>query len=108
MFRRIRSAVGAVTGLAGDAMAAGVEKCKMPLDELAAAAPALEQLGYRVREIELELGISPRILIHLDRDHAPGAEAFQAAQANFAGRKTILTLLKLIQLAEWAQAKAPL
>jgi hypothetical protein len=108
MFEKIAAAVGAVKGLAGDAAEAGVEKCKAQLDELAAAAPALEQLGYRVGEIELEVGIPPRILIHMARESAPSAEAFQAVLANFAGRATVLSVLKLIHLAEWAQAKVPL
>src|SRR5262245_27167610 len=108
MFDRIKSAVGAVRELAQDAVEAGVEKSKAQLDELAAVAPALEQLGYRIGEIELAVSVPPSILVHMTRESAPSAEAFQAAQANFAGRSTILTVLKLIQLAEWTQAKVPL
>jgi hypothetical protein len=97
MFDKIKQAAGAVTGTMTDVLGAGFEKLKGPLDELAGSSEALEKLGYRVGEIELEFSLPPRILVHLLRESVVHDEAFQAALANHADNRTFCLVVGLLR-----------
>jgi hypothetical protein len=60
----------------------GVERVQAQVEEFSAAAQALEQVGYRLGEVELELSIPPRFIVHLHREAGVTDEAFQAVLAN--------------------------
>jgi hypothetical protein len=100
MFGKIKATAKAVAGRTGDVLAAGFEKLKGPVDELSAASPDLEQVGYQVAEIELECGLIPRVIVHLSRQFDAGPEAFQAALASHAGNRTFCSLVRLLRQAE--------
>jgi hypothetical protein len=97
MLDKIKKAAGAVTGTMTDALGAGFEKLKAPLDDLAGSSEALEQLGYRVGEIELEFSLPPRIILHLLREAVVSDEAFQAALANHAANRTFCLVAGLLR-----------
>jgi hypothetical protein len=97
MLDKIKKAAGAVTGTMTDALGAGFEKLKAPLDDLAGSSEALEQLGYRVGDIELEFSLPPRIILHLLRERVVSDEAFQAALANHAANRTFCLVAGLLR-----------
>jgi hypothetical protein len=97
MLDKIKKAAVAVTGTMTDAFGAGFEKLKAPLDDLTGSSEALEQLGYRVGEIELEFSLPPRIIVHLLRETAVSDEVFQAALANNAENRTFCLVAGLLR-----------
>jgi hypothetical protein len=99
MLDKIKKAAGVVAGTMTDALGAGFDKLKGPLDELAASSEALEKLGYRVGEIELEFSLPPRIIVHLVREAVVSDEAFQAALANNAANRTFCLVTGLLRQA---------
>ena len=97
MLDKIKSAARAVTDKVGDFVGAGWDRLKAQVDELAAASPALEQVGYRVGEIELELAFPPRLIVHLSRFADAHDEAFQAVLANHSGNATFCAVVRLLR-----------
>jgi hypothetical protein len=97
MFSSIKKAASAVSGTVGDALGMGFEKLKVPLEELASASEALESLGYRVGDLELEFTLPPRIIVHLHREATVADEAFQAALANHADNRTFCLVAALLR-----------
>jgi hypothetical protein len=108
MFGKIKSAVQAVAGAASDAVGAGFEKLKAPLDELSAVSPELERVGYTVREIELVAALLPRIVIHFTRGTPAGEEAYQALLANHPNNGTLGTVVGLLRQADRLLVKVEL
>jgi hypothetical protein len=97
MFDRIKQAAGAVSSTMSDAVGAGFEKLKGPLEDLSAASEAMAQVGYRLGEIELEFSLPPRIIVHLHRDKSVPDEEFQAVLANNAGNRTFCLVAGLLR-----------
>jgi hypothetical protein len=97
MLDRIRGAAKAVTDKVGDVLGAGWDRLKGQIDELAAASPALGQIGYRIGEIDLEFTIPPRLVVHLARFADAGDEAFQAVLANHADNATFCAVVRLLR-----------
>ena len=97
MLGKIKAAAQAVADLGNDTLAAAFTTLKGPLDELSAASGDLEQLGYRLREIELVCTLLPRIVVYLTREFAAREEAFQAVLANHANHRTVRTVVGLLQ-----------
>ncbi len=108
MFNKIKNAASAVSGTMSDALGAGFERLKAPLDELAGSSEALEQLGYRVGEIELEFTLPPRIIVHLLRESIVHDEAFQAALANHASNRTFCLVVGLLRQANRVVDRVPI
>jgi hypothetical protein len=99
MFERIKKAASVVSAPLSDAVGAGFEKLKAPLDELSLASGALAEVGYSVGEIELEFSLPPRIIVHLHRETTVHDEAFQAALANHADNRTFCIVVGLLRQA---------
>jgi hypothetical protein len=93
------AAAGAVAGAAGDLFSAGIDKLKECLDEIAAASPHLQGVGYRVADLQLELSLSPRVIVELVKEAEVADEAFQAVLANHPDKKTLRTLVRMAQQA---------
>ncbi len=99
MFEKIKGAARAVKDTVGNVVGAGFETVKGQIDELSEMAPALEQVGYHVTQIDLDFTLPPRVVIHLSRDADKPDEAFQAVLANNAGKRTFCTLVALLRQA---------
>jgi hypothetical protein len=108
MFDQIKKAANAVSGTVTDAVGAGVEKLKEPLEDLSAASGAMEQIGYRVGEIELELSLPPRIIVHLHRERTATEEAFQAVLANNADNRTFCLVVGLLRQTNRVADRTPI
>ena len=105
VFDTVKAAAGVVTGKAGDVLNYGIDKLKSVLEEIAAASPALQKVGYRVTDLELELALSPKVIVHLVREAEVGDEAFEACLAAHAGSKAFCTLVRLLRQANHIQAR---
>jgi hypothetical protein len=108
MFGIIKAAAKAVVGKAGDTLVAGLVKLTGSLNELSAASPDLERVGYCVAEIELVGALPPRLVVHLTRGAHTHPEAFQAVLASHTGNKTIRAVVALLQQAERVARKIEL
>jgi hypothetical protein len=69
------------------------------VDELAAASPHLQAVGYRVADLQLELSLTPRVIVELVKEAEASDEAFQAVLANHPDNRTLRTLVRMVQQA---------
>src|SRR5437588_3323591 len=99
MLDKLKGAAKAVKDTVGSVVGVGVDAVKGQVDEISEMAPALEQVGYHLTEIDLDFTIPPRIILHLARDADVPDEAFAAVLANNAGKRTFLTLVALLRQA---------
>ncbi len=100
MFAKIKDAARAVASVAGDSLGAGLEKLKGPLDELSAASPAFERIGFRIREIELVCSLLPRIVVYLDREASVSEDVYQAVLAAHPDNQTFRSVAGLLRQAD--------
>jgi hypothetical protein len=109
MLNKIKDVAGAAASAVGNTLSgifgAGVDKVAGWVDDISAASPHLRAIGYRVRNLQLELSLTPRVIVELVKEAEVPDEAFQAVLANHAGNKTLVTLVKMIQQARRAEAK---
>jgi hypothetical protein len=109
MLKKIKDAAGAAASAMGNAVSgilgAGVDKLTGWVDDIAAASPHLQAVGYRVGNLKLELSLTPRVIVELVKEADVPDEAFQAVLANHPGNKTLRTLVKMIQQARRVEAK---
>ncbi len=99
LFTRIREATGVLFGWAGGAVQTGVERAQSLIAEVQNAAPVIQKVGYRLTDIDVEVSISPRVILHLQRDFLANAEQFTAVLAEVRGRRTVTSLVKALQQA---------
>jgi hypothetical protein len=102
------SAASAVAGAAGEAFNAGIDRLKAWVEEVSASSPQLAQVGYRVADLQLELSLSPRLIVELVRVSEASDEAFQAVLANNPDRKTLCTLVRMAQQVNRAERRLAL
>lgn len=91
---KMKAAAQAVSDKAKEWVDAGVDKLKESLDALVAAAPELVKVGYRLTDLELEMALTPRVIVLLQRDREAGEEEFQALLANHHEGGAFTTLVK--------------
>jgi hypothetical protein len=99
------SAASAVASAAADAFNASIDRLKDWIEEVAAGSDQLEQVGYRLADLQLELSLSPRVIVELLKVSQASDEAFQAVLANNADRKTLCTLVRMAQQATRAERR---
>jgi len=99
VFDPIKNVVGGITGFAGDMYEAAVQKLQDRVAEVYAAAPVMREVGYRLVTVDVEMSLSPRIILHMVREFVAHEEQFQAAFANHRDSKTIWSVLKGLQQA---------
>ncbi len=99
MFGKIKAAIETVSEKAGDLLSSGVDKLKATLDGLSAASPFLAEVGYRLTGLELELSLSPRIIVHVAREAEATDEAFEACLATHRDYSTFCTVVRLLRKA---------
>ncbi len=96
---RVRAAAQVVTDKAREWADAGLDKLKEAIDALVASAGELPRVGYRLTDLELELSLTPRVIVYLERDREAGEEEFQAMLAQKRDSTLFTTLVKLLQQA---------
>lgn len=85
-------------GFSGDTLAATAAR----LNE---AAPYIEQAGYDMTEIEVGIGLSPKILAHLRLREVISVEAQQALLSKVQSKRLIRTILQSLFQASRAREK---
>src|SRR5262245_10989028 len=91
--------------VASDLASAGVQKLKDIIDEVHSFAPHLQEVGYRLLQLDVEFSLSPRVILHLDRDFEANEEQFAALLANHPNRKTMSLVVKALQQANHLQTR---
>src|SRR5688572_22719871 len=83
---------------------AAVQKLREIIDDVHAFPPHFADVGYRLVQLEVELSLSPRVVLYLDREFEASAEQFQAVLANHAQKKVLSLAVKALQQANQLQA----
>jgi hypothetical protein len=107
MLNRIKQVASSVSESVGDVLNVGFDRVKKPLDDLAATSGSLEQLGYKVGQIELEFSLPPHLIVHLLRERIVHDEAFQAALANHADNRTFCIVANMLRQANQMVDRVP-
>jgi hypothetical protein len=98
----------AATDKSLELLAAGAEKLRGTLDDLAGLAPQIEKVGYHLTDLTLSLGLSPSVTLHLTRQFVADEEAFQAVRLNQPDGKTLSILLKTLEMVNSTQRRLEL
>lgn len=98
----------AATDKSMELLAAGADKLRGTLDDLAGLAPHLEKVGYHLTDLTLSLGLSPSVILHLTREFVAGEEAFKAAALGQPDSKTLSLLLKTLEVVNSTQRRLEL
>lgn len=101
IFDKVKAAAQGLSDKAKEWVDAGIDKFKESLDALLALADRaeLDRVGYRLTDVEIEVSLTPRIVVFLDRTREVDDEAFAALLANHKDDSTVSTLLKALQQA---------
>jgi hypothetical protein len=91
--------------VADDLVSAAVQKLKDIIDEVHSFAPHLKEVGYQLGRLDVEFSLSPRVILHLDREFEATEEQFAALLANHPGRRTMSLVVKALQQANQLQAR---
>ncbi len=91
--------------MAGDLMNAGVQKLKETVDEVHSFAPHLKEVGYRLDSLQVELSLSPRVILHLDREFEANDDQFGAVLAKHSQRKMMCLVVKALLQANQLQKR---
>lgn len=86
----------------------GAEKLQETMAAFLGALPALKQAGYDLREFEIELGLTPKIIAHFTHCAAPESDeaaAREALRENRIGQTMLAVLAKAAETHR--QIKAP-
>lgn len=76
----------------------GAEKLDQTMSSFLAALPALRRAGYELREFEIELGITPKIIAHF-APHPASDEDLAAARAALKDNKIGASMLGVLRRA---------
>jgi hypothetical protein len=105
MFDKLKGAAGTVTSKAGSLKDAGIEALQSTVEELNTMLPRLPDVGYSVNRVEVEIGISPKIILTLAKVFDVEVTAFAAMLAANAEKKVFCTILGALQKANELQGK---
>jgi len=105
MLGALKSAAQTVADGMQSLASAGLGKAKACVEEVAAIAPDLAEIGYHVTSIELGCALSPTVTLYLNRTAAPPDEAFDALLARRTSSSTLRTLVTLLRQTEKIIAK---
>ena len=86
----------------------GAEKLQETMASFLGALPALKQAGYELREFEIELGITPKVIAHF-MPHGASEEEIAAAREALKDNKVGASMLSVLRRAGdlHRQIKAP-
>lgn len=82
--------------VAADVKDAGLNKAKETIDDFNAALPVIRQAGYTVSEVDIALGIPPKISCSVNAAPDLTAERVEAVLAEHADKKFTVVLVKAL------------
>lgn len=92
------------SGRLGDIADVDIEKLKGAVDEVNTALPIVEKVGYRAKELEIELGITPGVIIHFEKFCDASAEEIETILKENEDKKVIATVIKALNKADELRA----
>lgn len=93
-----------VTGTVSETMDAGFAKLNSVIEDLNAALPVLQEAGYPVDLVEIELGISPKVAIRFATKLGVKEERFNALLQEHAEHRMTFMLLNSLARAKKLQS----
>jgi hypothetical protein len=109
MFDRLKSATsGVASGVSnglGNLQQMAAEKLQGTMDEVNASAPFLARVGYSLLRLQVEIGLSPKVILTLSQREAIDPEAFARVLAEASDRKVLASILSALQQANALQGK---
>jgi hypothetical protein len=101
---KVRSAAGAVADRVGEAYAGGVDMAQGMLADVTAASGDLVRAGYRVTDVEVQIGVPPGVTVFLVKERDATEEEFAAVLADHTDRTAARMLIQMVAQADrWAQ-----
>lgn len=101
MFDKLKSAT---SGL-GNLQEMAAEKLQGTMNEVHASAPYLTRVGYCLLGLQVEIGISPKVILTLSQREVIDPQAFAGVLAEVSGRKVLASILTALQQANALQGK---
>jgi len=88
----------------GDFANLSLEKLKVAIEEVNTALPIIEKVGYKAKEMEIELGLPPAINIHFEKFYDAPVEEIKKILEENEGKKIIATVIKALTKADELRA----
>lgn len=105
MFDKLKSATGKVATGLGNLQDMAAEQLQGTMDEVNASAPYLARVGYYMLGLQIELGLSPKVILTLSQREVIDPQAFAGVLSEVAGRKVLASILSALQQANALQGK---
>lgn len=105
MFNKLKTSVGDLAGRAGDLKNLGVEAIQSTVAEFNAIRPLFARVGYKVGKVQLEIGLTPKLIIQLQQFAGADDAEFDALLAEHQGNKVLTTLVSALRQASALQAR---
>ena len=92
------------SGKLGDFADLSLDKLKGALEEVNSALPIVEKVGYKAKELEIELGLTPGVSIHFEKFSDVAAEEVEKILEENEDKKVIATMIKALTKADELRA----
>jgi len=104
-FGKAKESLSATVDKISDLKDSGIEKISEPINELSNGLPLIEEAGFKVEEISIDLGIPPEISIGFSKMNEVKSESIQSLIDQHAERKILVIVLKALLTANNIQSK---
>jgi len=88
----------------GDLADLSIEKLKEAMEEVNTALPIIEKVGYKAKELEIELGLTPGISIHFEKFCDTSVEKIEKILKENEGKKILATVIRALTKADELRA----
>lgn len=105
MFNKLKTSVGDLASRAGDLKNLGVEAIQSTVTEFNAVRPLFARVGYRVGKVQLEIGLTPKLIILLRQIAQVDDSEFEALLAEHKGNKVLTSLVSALRQAAALQSR---
>jgi hypothetical protein len=105
MFDKLKSATGKVATGLSNVQDMAAEQLQSTMDEVNASAPYLARVGYCMLGLQVELGLSPKVILTLSQREVIDPQAFTGVLAEVASRRVLSSILNALQQANALQGK---
>ena len=96
----LKDKAGDLKDKAGDLQNAGIDKIKDFMNDLNDMIPVLQEIGFRMNEVEVELGLPPKVVPHFEQTEVIEQEKIDEVLAKYKDQKiTSLILSSLLKAA---------
>lgn len=93
MLKKFKDTVNSAKNQVGDLKGSTNEKIQEYTEELNELLPVINRIGYEIRQIEIEIGISPKLIPHFSKIKEVSEDAVQAELYEYKDKKLSLFIL---------------